>query len=127
MTNQQPPVGTLPQGYKPNYPPSYQPYDYSGHMPQQYQQPVVFQSNDQDLQWYRWLEQSQNARQLNVAYILLFFFGSLGVHRFYLHKVGTGWVWLLTGGCVGIGVLCDIFRLRKMTRDSNVLEWQKTR
>lgn len=64
-------------------------------------------------------------KKLNVAYILLIFFGSLGVHRFYLGKIGTGIVWLLTLGCLGIGTLIDIFRLRVMTDDSNVAAWQQ--
>lgn len=64
-------------------------------------------------------------KKLNVAYILLIFFGTLGVHRFYLGKIGTGIVWLLTLGCLGIGTLVDIFRLRTMTDDQNVAIWQQ--
>ncbi len=50
-------------------------------------------------------------RKVHVAYILLIFFGALGVHRFYQGKIGTGLLWLFTGGLVGIGVLVDIFTL----------------
>lgn len=45
------------------------------------------------------------------AYLLWFFLGGLGIHKFYLGKHGMGIVYLLTGGICGIGWLVDLFTL----------------
>jgi TM2 domain-containing membrane protein YozV len=39
--------------------------------------------------------------------LLCFFLGALGVHRFYVGKVGTGILQLITLGGLGIWVLID--------------------
>ena len=45
------------------------------------------------------------------AVLLCFFLGALGVHRFYLGKIGTGILMLLTLGGLGIWQLIDFVRL----------------
>jgi len=39
--------------------------------------------------------------------LLAWFLGALGVHRFYLGKIGTGILMLFTGGALGIWWLID--------------------
>lgn len=50
-------------------------------------------------------------RERMIALLLCLFLGYLGVHRFYVGKIGTGIIWLLTFGCFGIGVLVDIITI----------------
>lgn len=48
-----------------------------------------------------------------VAWILLTFLGAFGIHRFYMGKVGTGILYLLTAGLFGIGWLYDLWTLNE--------------
>ena len=41
------------------------------------------------------------------AILITWFLGVFGVHRFMAGKIGTGIIWLLTGGVCGIGWLVD--------------------
>lgn len=54
-----------------------------------------------------------------LAYILWFFLGFLSIHRFYLGKIGSGIIYLLTGQLFGIGWIVDAFLLGGMVNSHN--------
>lgn len=58
-------------------------------------------------------------RSTGLAYVLWLFLGVLGVHRFYCGRVGTGILWLFTGGLCGVGWLIDVFLIPGMVDEAN--------
>ncbi len=50
-------------------------------------------------------------KNYNVTWILLTFLGVLGIHRFYLGKILTGILYLLTGGLFLVGIIYDYWTL----------------
>ncbi len=54
-----------------------------------------------------------------IAWILQTFGGFLGLHRFYLGRVGSGILWLLTGGLFGVGWAIDFWMLNEMVDQEN--------
>lgn len=55
------------------------------------------------------------------AYLLWFFLGAFGAHKFYLNKTGTGILYLFTLGIFGFGVLIDLFTLGGQVDTYNAL------
>lgn len=55
-----------------------------------------------------------------VALLLCIFLGPLGIHRFYVGKIGTGLLYLFTMGLFGIGWIVDIVRILLGTFTDNV-------
>jgi len=49
-----------------------------------------------------------SSKDKQTSLLLCLFLGFFGVHRFYVGKVGTGILWLLTGGMLCIGWLVDL-------------------
>jgi TM2 domain-containing membrane protein YozV len=75
-----------------------------------------------------WMERTAGHRyrggnyDYSVAWILQTFIGPLGVHRFYLGKVGTGLLWLCTLGLLGIGWIYDFWTLNRQVDERNRAE-----
>lgn len=46
-----------------------------------------------------------------VALLLCFFLGTIGVHRFYVGKVGTGILMIVTLGALGVWTLIDFIMI----------------
>lgn len=57
-----------------------------------------------------------------IAWILLTFLGVFGIQRFYMEKWGTGLIYLVTGGLLGIGVLYDFLTLNEQVSEINQRE-----
>lgn len=53
----------------------------------------------------------RSQKNKGVALVLCVLLGYMGIHRFYVGKIGTGILWLLTLGCFGIGWIVDIVML----------------
>ncbi len=54
------------------------------------------------------------------TYFLWFFLGFFSAHRFYLGKIGSGILYLLTGQLFGIGWIIDLFLIDGMVERYNL-------
>lgn len=55
--------------------------------------------------------QNKASQSRIIAFLLCLFFGLLGFHRFYTGSIFLGFLYLLTGGILGIGVFLDLIWL----------------
>lgn len=60
-------------------------------------------------------------RSLFIAYVLLIFFGYLGLHKIYLGRVWMGFFYFITGGFLLIGCFIDLFTLPSQVKLANLL------
>jgi TM2 domain-containing membrane protein YozV len=62
-----------------------------------------------------------------VAFLLCFFLGVLGIHRFYVGKIGTGILQIVTLGGLGIWAFIDLIFIiasRFKDKEGKVLSWK---
>ena len=70
----------------------------------------VITQEEFDLQKEKLLDSSSTTSTTDwlTLFLLTFFVGVLGVHRFYVGKIGTGFLMLLTLGGLGVWFLVDL-------------------
>lgn len=56
-------------------------------------------------------EEAVSTRSKWVAFVLCLLLGRFGVHRFYAGKMGTGFLYLITGGFKKVGVIVDLIMI----------------
>ena len=61
------------------------------------------------------MDDQRSEKSFVAALILCLLLGALGVHRFYVGKVGTGILMLLTLGGLGIWALIDLIIIATQT------------
>ena len=59
-------------------------------------------------------------KSYTVSWVCLVFLGIFGVHRFYLGKIGTGLLYLLTVGLFGIGIIYDFWTMNEQVSSKNL-------
>lgn len=66
--------------------------------------------------------QPDQSNRVTTSYLLwlLGIVGIAGVHRLYNGKIGTGLLWLFTGGLLGIGQFVDLFLVPDMANEKQL-------
>lgn len=67
------------------------------------------------------------AKSTGIAYLLWFFLGALGAHKFYLGRIGMGFAYFFTLGFLTIGLWIDLFTLPRQVRNANMLRRAQVR
>lgn len=84
-------------------------------------------ANSSNIKLDNWQQSPKNKTLLLIFSIL---FGYLGIHRFYVGKIGTGILWLFTFGLFGLGWIIDVILIASGDfKDCNGLyirNWSKT-
>ncbi|GAB0170010.1 TM2 domain-containing protein [Lysinibacillus sp. CTST325] len=57
------------------------------------------------------MQQQTSEKNYIVMILLCFFLGGLGIHRFYVGKIGTGILMIITLGGLGIWSLIDLIMI----------------
>lgn len=62
-------------------------------------------------------------KKTSTAYILMLgnFIGLAGLNRFYVGKIGSGFLYLITFGLFGIGTIYDLFVVPQQVRFANLM------
>ncbi len=60
-----------------------------------------------------------SAKSTWIAYVLWFFLGYFGVHKFYVGKTGWGFLYLFTLGLLGFGWFIDLFTIPSQVSNYN--------
>lgn len=60
-----------------------------------------------------------NEKHALPTYLLWFFFGWFGIHKFYLNKTMWGLIYFFTGGLFFIGWFIDLFTIPSQVRAYN--------
>jgi len=61
------------------------------------------------------MQVSDKTRTLSLVFCIVGFIGLGGLHRFYVGKVWTGILYLMTGGLFGIGTILDLIKISTNT------------
>lgn len=65
------------------------------------------------------LRYEEGPKDYNLTWILLTFLGWLGIHRFYMGKVFTGILYMVTGGLFLVGIVYDYWTLNEQLSEIN--------